>query len=98
MEGHDRQRYKAWHRMMMMMMMIPCCMDKNSGNLILKKKFYLFVAHHYKIGNHFSVAGMPSFSNNHIMAYSSHRVNQTLNIGMGIVNHLSIRLGLVVDG
>ena len=20
MEGHDRQRYKAWHRMMMMMM------------------------------------------------------------------------------
>ena len=21
MEGHDRQRYKAWHRMMMMMMM-----------------------------------------------------------------------------
>ena len=22
MEGHDRQRYKAWHRMMMMMMMM----------------------------------------------------------------------------
>ena len=23
MEGHDRQRYKAWHRMMMMMIVIP---------------------------------------------------------------------------
>ena len=22
MEGHDRQRYKAWHRLMMMMMLL----------------------------------------------------------------------------
>ena len=25
MEGHDRQRYKAWHRMMMMMIVCVCC-------------------------------------------------------------------------
>ena len=30
MEGHDRQRYKAWHRMMMMMMNVQTCPTKSS--------------------------------------------------------------------
>ena len=76
---------------------IPCPMEKKkinsvfNRNFILKKKFHLFVAHHCQIGNHFSVADMPCSCDDHIVAYPSHQVNQTPNIGMGIVYHSSCK-------
>ena len=45
-----------------------------SNDFILKNKSHLFVAHHLKIGNHFSAVGMPSSWDNHSMASPSHRV------------------------
>ena len=83
---------------------IPCSMDKKiinfvfSMNLILKKKFHLFVAHPCKFGNHFSVAGVPFSCDDRIMAYPSHWVNQTPNIGGGLCTILRVRCGLVVHG
>ena len=39
MEGHDRQRYKAWHRMMMMMMIVANSIVMIVCVLKMKKKF-----------------------------------------------------------
>ena len=74
---------------------VPCSMDKKSTNFvcsrnfIVKKKFHLFVAHYYWIGNYFSISAMPSSCNDHILAYLSQWVNQTPNIRMVVVNYSS---------
>ena len=57
---------------------IPCSMDKKiinfvfSRNFIWKKKCHLFVAHHCKFRNQFSLAGVPFSWYDHIIAYPSH--------------------------